>query len=230
MNLIPYSHYSRSVLNCEKRPLLAWIFGRAWYPLDIWVPPPGLPTKPAAGWYGVWKTNYKKSGGLLSQRTYAPCCAVRRAAHWHCISPKIHLHNVFERSYSQGDVSSFLYVWQLTCFWVRNISLNPSAAFILACRNLRITVSSTTCGYNCAYSVLQNLLVKVHHFFYMLVISSPGVKSFHGDNQGMLYSDCLRPESNFLASTRRVTALCVCVYCIACVCDCVMVIRKPTCK
>ena len=40
-----------------------------------------------------------------------------------------------------------------------------------------------------------------------------------------LYSDCLQRESNFLASTRRVTALCVCVCCIACVCDCVMVIH-----
>ena len=43
-----------------------------------------------------------------------------------------------------------------------------------------------------------------------------------------LYSDCLRRESNFLASTRRITALCVRVCCIVCVCDCVMVIRKPT--
>ena len=45
-----------------------------------------------------------------------------------------------------------------------------------------------------------------------------------------IYSDCLRRESNFLASTRPVTALCVCVCCILCVCDCVMVIREPTCK
>ena len=44
----------------------------------------------------------------------------------------------------------------------------------------------------------------------------------------VLYSDCLRPESNFLASMRPVTALCVCVCCIASVCDWVMVIRKPT--
>ena len=43
-----------------------------------------------------------------------------------------------------------------------------------------------------------------------------------------LYSDCLRRESNFLASTHLVTALCVCVCCIVCVCDCVMVIREPT--
>ena len=43
-----------------------------------------------------------------------------------------------------------------------------------------------------------------------------------------LYSDCLWRESNFLASTRPVTALCVCVCCIVCVCDCVMVIREPT--
>ena len=42
------------------------------------------------------------------------------------------------------------------------------------------------------------------------------------------YSDCLRWEINFLASTRRVTALCVPVCCTVCVCDCVMVIRKPT--
>ena len=33
----------------------------------------------------------------------------------------------------------------------------------------------------------------------------------------ILYFDCLRRESNFLASTRRVTALCVCVCCIICV-------------
>ena len=32
----------------------------------------------------------------------------------------------------------------------------------------------------------------------------------------------------FLASTRRVTALCVCICCIVCVCDCVMVKREPT--
>ena len=42
-----------------------------------------------------------------------------------------------------------------------------------------------------------------------------------------LYSDCLRRESNFLASTHRVTVLCMHVCCIVCVCDCVMVIRKP---
>ena len=44
----------------------------------------------------------------------------------------------------------------------------------------------------------------------------------------IVYSDCLRWESNFLASTRPVTARCVCVCCIVCVCDCVMVIREPT--
>ena len=44
----------------------------------------------------------------------------------------------------------------------------------------------------------------------------------------LLYSNCLRRESNFLASTRLVTALCMCVCCIVCVCDCIMVIRKPT--
>ena len=43
-----------------------------------------------------------------------------------------------------------------------------------------------------------------------------------------LYSYCLRRESNFLASTRRVTAFCMRVCCIVCVCYCVMVIRKPT--
>ena len=47
---------------------------------------------------------------------------------------------------------------------------------------------------------------------------------------GPLYSNCLRRESKFLASTRRVTALCMRVCCIVCVCDCVMVIHKPTCK
>ena len=45
-----------------------------------------------------------------------------------------------------------------------------------------------------------------------------------------VYSDYLRRESNFLASTPQVTALCMRVCCIVCVCDCVMVIRKPTCK
>ena len=44
----------------------------------------------------------------------------------------------------------------------------------------------------------------------------------------LLYSDCLWQESNFLASTSRVTALCMHVCCIICECDCVMVIRKPT--
>ena len=44
----------------------------------------------------------------------------------------------------------------------------------------------------------------------------------------LLYSDCLRRESNFLASTRQVTALCVCVCCILCVCNCAMVIREST--
>ena len=44
----------------------------------------------------------------------------------------------------------------------------------------------------------------------------------------LLYSDCLRRESTFLASTRRVTALCVRDYYIVCLCDCIMVIRKPT--
>ena len=44
----------------------------------------------------------------------------------------------------------------------------------------------------------------------------------------LLYSDCLRRESNFLASTHRVTALCVRVCCVVYVCDCVMVIHKPT--
>ena len=43
----------------------------------------------------------------------------------------------------------------------------------------------------------------------------------------LLYSDCLRRESNFLASTRRVFALCVRVCCIVCLCNCVMIIRKP---
>ena len=46
----------------------------------------------------------------------------------------------------------------------------------------------------------------------------------------ILYSDCLQQEINFLASTRPVTALCVCVCCIVCVCDCVMVIHEPTCR
>ena len=32
-NLIPYAYYARTVLNCEKRALFTWIFGRAWYPL-----------------------------------------------------------------------------------------------------------------------------------------------------------------------------------------------------
>ena len=36
-----------------------------------------------------------------------------------------------------------------------------------------------------------------------------------------LYSDCLRRESNFLASIRQVTALCMRVCCIVCVCDCI---------
>ena len=35
----------------------------------------------------------------------------------------------------------------------------------------------------------------------------------------VLYSDCLRRERNFLASARRVTALCMPVCCILCVCD-----------
>ena len=43
-----------------------------------------------------------------------------------------------------------------------------------------------------------------------------------------LYFDCLRRESNFLASTPPVTALCVCVCCIVGMCDCVMVIHEPT--
>ena len=49
-------------------------------------------------------------------------------------------------------------------------------------------------------------------------------------NNVYLYSDCLRRESNFLASTRRVTALCMHVCCIVWLWDCIMVIRKPTCK
>ena len=39
----------------------------------------------------------------------------------------------------------------------------------------------------------------------------------------ILYSDCLRRESNFLASTRPITALCELVCCIVCVCDYVKV-------
>ena len=53
-------------------------------------------------------------------------------------------------------------------------------------------------------------------------------KIMHWEGVARLYSDCLRRESNFLASTHRVTALCVCVCCIVCVCDCIMVISKPT--
>ena len=41
------------------------------------------------------------------------------------------------------------------------------------------------------------------------------------------YTPIAFDESNFLASTCQVTALCLRVYCIICVCDCVMVIRKP---
>ena len=48
--------------------------------------------------------------------------------------------------------------------------------------------------------------------------------------QGSLVSDCLRRKCNFLASTRQVTALCMRVCCIVCVCDCIMVIRKCRCK
>ena len=41
-----------------------------------------------------------------------------------------------------------------------------------------------------------------------------------------IYSDCIRRESDFLALTRPVTALCVHVCCTVCVCDCVIVIRN----
>ena len=42
MNLIPYSHYACSArLPWWKITLLTWIFGWAWYPLVIWVAPPG---------------------------------------------------------------------------------------------------------------------------------------------------------------------------------------------
>ena len=53
-------------------------------------------------------------------------------------------------------------------------------------------------------------------------------KSSHSHLTKAVYSDYLQRESNFLASTRPVTALCVYVCCIVCVCDCVMVIREPT--
>ena len=42
-----------------------------------------------------------------------------------------------------------------------------------------------------------------------------------------LKSQCLWRQSNFLASTHLVTVLCLCVCCIVCVYNCVMVICEP---
>ena len=63
---------------------------------------------------------------------------------------------------------------------------------------------------------------------YSMLTSTKKLHMQYKNNECKLYSDCLRRERNFLASTRRVTALYVRVCCVVCVCDCVMVIRKPT--
>ena len=44
--------------------------------------------------------------------------------------------------------------------------------------------------------------------------------------RNMLHNTIAFNESNFLASMRLVTALCVCIGCIVCVCDCIMVILE----
>ena len=52
MNLIPYSHYTCTVLDCEKKTLFTWISGRALYPLYIQVPVLGVAAKMTSPiWY-----------------------------------------------------------------------------------------------------------------------------------------------------------------------------------
>ena len=85
------------------------------------------------------------------------------------------------------------------------------------------------------YHVLQICQQSDWILLLLLCISAPLILYCdwfdHGSRQAkhdLVYSDCLRRESNFLASTCPVTAFCARVCCIVCVWDCVKVIREPT--